>query len=324
VVDLNLQRRHLDASGRAAAAANSEAALDAERAGARERQAATQAKPGEQAHRRVRQKIATPEKESGRALDKVAARFRTNRTYIRQAIKLRDEAPDDFAKLAKGEKSLSDVTREENIRKRQTKREQIAVTLTEPVSLTEIGAQRRYGQPGLLQAALARTDPLATAGVYQRATVLQHVKKPTPYRSPTTTAANTSSTRNLRGVVLLLLFLLLTNGYPYPLQRPLPPTTANADALLPPPAAGTPNRAAMHELRQRPSHVICGLCPSIADTSIGLRFPHMLVLHAVLYHAVGDALSLSRRVCAPSGTVSWRLPDGRERALLRMASDFRI
>ncbi|MDA1257700.1 MAG: hypothetical protein O3C10_07640, partial [Chloroflexi bacterium] len=85
-----------------------------------------------------------------------------------------------------------------------------------------------------------------------------------------------------------------------------------------------PNRAAMPELRQRPSHLICGLCPSITDTNIGLRFPHMLILHAVLDHAVSlNTLALSRRVCAPSGTVSWRLPHRREWALLRMASDFR-
>ena len=81
----------------------------------------------------------------------------------------------------------------------------------------------------------------------------------------------------------------------------------------------------MYELRQRPSHLICGLCPSITDTSIALRFPHMLVLHAVLDHAVSlDTLALSRRVCAPSGTVSWRLPGGREWALLWFKTDCRI
>ena len=54
----------------------------------------------------------------------------------------------------------------------------------------------------------------------------------------------------------------------------------------------------MHARRQRPSHLICGLCPSITDTSIGLRFPHMLVLHAVLDHAMSVAPSRYRGVSA--------------------------
>ena len=45
----------------------------------------------------------------------------------------------------------------------------------------------------------------------------------------------------------------------------------------------------MYGARQRPSHLICGLCPSITDTSIALRFPHMLILHAVLDHDVSLA-----------------------------------
>tara|TARA_B100000959_G_scaffold230516_1_gene246645 strand:+ start:248 stop:418 length:171 start_codon:yes stop_codon:yes gene_type:complete len=47
-----------------------------------------------------------------------------------------------------------------------------------------------------------------------------------------------------------------------------------------------PYRAFMYGARQRPSHLICGLCPSITDTSIALRFPHMLIIHAVLEHDV--------------------------------------
>ena len=81
----------------------------------------------------------------------------------------------------------------------------------------------------------------------------------------------------------------------------------------------------MYDKRQRPSHLICGLCPSITDTSIALRFPHMLVLHAVLDHQVPvSAVARSLRVHAPSGSVSWRLPDGREWALLWMRTDYRI
>ena len=52
----------------------------------------------------------------------------------------------------------------------------------------------------------------------------------------------------------------------------------------------------MYGLRQRPSHLICGLCPSITDTSFALRFPHMLILHVILDHAVSlEDVALSRR-----------------------------
>jgi len=42
----------------------------------------------------------------------------------------------------------------------------------------------------------------------------------------------------------------------------------------------------MYGARQRPSHLICGLCPSITDTTFALQFPHILVIHAVLDHDV--------------------------------------
>ena len=77
--------------------------------------------------------------------------------------------------------------------------------------------------------------------------------------------------------------------------------------------------------RQRPSHLVCGLCPSITDTSIALRFPHMLIIHAVLDHDVSlEDVARSRRVTAPSGTVMWRLPDRRELAVLWQVTDYRI
>ncbi|MCH7906718.1 MAG: hypothetical protein IIB26_04730 [Chloroflexi bacterium] len=80
----------------------------------------------------------------------------------------------------------------------------------------------------------------------------------------------------------------------------------------------------MYGQRQRPSHLICGLCPSITDTSFALRFPHMLILHAVLDHDVSlRQIAGSRRVRAPSGTVSWRLADRREWAVLWLTTDYR-
>ena len=73
-----------------------------------------------------------------------------------------------------------------------------------------------------------------------------------------------------------------------------------------------------------PSHLICGLCPSITDTTFALQFPHMLIIHAVLDHDVSlENVVQSRRVNAPSGTVVWPLPDRRELALLWQVTDYR-
>ena len=63
----------------------------------------------------------------------------------------------------------------------------------------------------------------------------------------------------------------------------------------------------------------------IADTSFALRFPHMLILHAVLDHGVSlGQIARSHRVQAPSGTVSRRLADRREWAVLWQVTDYRI
>ena len=80
----------------------------------------------------------------------------------------------------------------------------------------------------------------------------------------------------------------------------------------------------MYGQRQRPSHLICGLCPSITDTSFALRLSHMLVIHAVLDHDLTiDDLRRSQRVIAPSGSIVWRLADRREWAVLWIVTDYR-
>lgn len=71
---------------------------------------------------------------------------------------------------------------------------------------------------------------------------------------------------------------------------------------------------------KRPSALICGLCPSITDTSMALSFPHMLIIYAVLNHDVERA----RRVVTPSGIVVWRLPDRRELAVLWQLTGYRL
>ena len=80
----------------------------------------------------------------------------------------------------------------------------------------------------------------------------------------------------------------------------------------------------MYGACQRTSHLICGLCPSITDTTFALQFPHMLIIHVVLEHDVSlEDVARSKRVVAPSGTVVWRLPNGRELAVLWQVTDYR-
>ena len=80
----------------------------------------------------------------------------------------------------------------------------------------------------------------------------------------------------------------------------------------------------MYGARQAPSHLICGLCPSITDTTFALQSPHMLIIHAVLEHDVSlEDVARSKRVVAPSGTILWRLPDTRELAVLWQVTDYR-
>ena len=80
----------------------------------------------------------------------------------------------------------------------------------------------------------------------------------------------------------------------------------------------------MYGARQRPSHLICGLCPSITDTSIAPRFPHMLIIYAVPDHDVSlEDVVRSQRVVAPPGTGVWWLPDRRELAVLWQVTDDR-
>jgi hypothetical protein len=80
----------------------------------------------------------------------------------------------------------------------------------------------------------------------------------------------------------------------------------------------------MYGACQRPSHLICGLCPSITDRTFALQFPHMLIIHAVLDHDVSlEYVAQSRRVVAPSGSVCWRLPYRREFAVLWQVTDYR-
>ena len=98
VVSLNLHRRHLTSSQRAAAAAE---ALEQLKIEAKERQR-------EGGKTKVRQKFAEAP-DAGRATAQAAKMFGTNRTYVAEAAKLRDEDQSTFKAIVKGDFTISEM-----------------------------------------------------------------------------------------------------------------------------------------------------------------------------------------------------------------------
>ena len=97
VVSLNLHRRHLTSSQRAAAAA---VALEQLKVEAKERQR-------EGGKTKVRQKIAEAP-DAGRANEQAAKMFGTNRTYVAEAAKLKGEDPEKFEEVKRGAVGIED------------------------------------------------------------------------------------------------------------------------------------------------------------------------------------------------------------------------
>ena len=98
VVSLNLHRRHLTSSQRAASAAE---ALEQLKVEAKERQA----RGGRE---KVVQKIGEASKHEGEATHQAAKMFGTNRTYVTEAAKLKDEDDSAFRAIMKGDLTLSE------------------------------------------------------------------------------------------------------------------------------------------------------------------------------------------------------------------------
>ena len=97
---MNLRRRHLTSSQRAAAAAE---ALEQLKVEAKERQR-------EGGKTKVVQKIAQAEPMAGRATAQAAKMFGTNRAYVAEAAKLKDEDHSAFYEILKGDLTLSETS----------------------------------------------------------------------------------------------------------------------------------------------------------------------------------------------------------------------
>ena len=98
VVSMNLRRRHLTSSQRAAAAAEALEQLKIE-AKARQR---------EGGKTKVPQKIGEASKHEGEATQQAAKMFGTNRTYVVEAAKLRDDDQSTFKAILKGDLTIKE------------------------------------------------------------------------------------------------------------------------------------------------------------------------------------------------------------------------
>ncbi len=78
-----------------------------------------------------------PPKQPERVTQKAAETFNTNRTYISEAIKLREEQPEKFEQVKRGEKTLTEVKKEEKV---EQKRQERDVKNAEIMKIIESGA----------------------------------------------------------------------------------------------------------------------------------------------------------------------------------------
>lgn len=86
--------------------------------------------------------------ESGRsereAAHKAAELFNTNRTYINEAAKLKEERPDDFERVKEGQATITQIKREIKEEKREARREENrakVADVVEPAQVSQAGAR---------------------------------------------------------------------------------------------------------------------------------------------------------------------------------------
>lgn len=110
VISQNLKRRHLTASQRAAISTN---ILEGEKEKAKQREyAGKKVDPG--------RTIGMGEK--GRAVDKVGKMFGVSGDLVADAQKIKEESPEKFEEILKGEKTVSEVKKERGVTKKKQQR----------------------------------------------------------------------------------------------------------------------------------------------------------------------------------------------------------
>lgn len=109
VVSKNLHRRHLESGQRAACVADANDIINKLKEEARQRQATSE--QGIYGGKPLSQKIDEPV-DMGRTDDKLAELFNTNRQYVSDAIKIKEQRPDLHEKVKSGEIKIADAKRE--------------------------------------------------------------------------------------------------------------------------------------------------------------------------------------------------------------------
>src|SRR5262249_48737450 len=108
ILSLNLHRRHLTSSQRAAVAVEATPLLEAE---AKERQREGGRKGGT-SRGKVSQKVDEPSVNAGRAAEAAAKLLGTNRQYVHEAGRLKELAPDLLAQVKEGTLTISQALKE--------------------------------------------------------------------------------------------------------------------------------------------------------------------------------------------------------------------
>ena len=106
IISINCNRRHLTSSERAAIAVE---LLEVMKKEAEKPKEEKPKEKGEKADKETK-----PEKPKGKtaAIKEAADAVQTNPTYVSQAVKIKEEAPEKFKEIEKGEKSISQVKKE--------------------------------------------------------------------------------------------------------------------------------------------------------------------------------------------------------------------
>lgn len=130
------KRRNLTSSQWAAIAVEADEIVDALRAAVeKERRAKLEGNQNASKEKTTGQLIAPSySDESNKVRTKLATTFNTNRTYVSDAAKLRTEKPDVFEQVKRGEKTLTEVKRDEKKQEQKQRFEDLEQKAAEPIN----------------------------------------------------------------------------------------------------------------------------------------------------------------------------------------------